>query len=160
LDCTKKRPNQHSCECGANFRSLKVRPLTERRRGSDERDRVSPRLPAELARSGPSHGLNRSIHLGTSLARHLPDEFHRTLNPPLQLAVVLDAFGCDQHPILHRLAGNLERLDVRFQQRFLALLVAKPDDIAGLFPPHHGEPRLRPTLGESELLEIRDNLEA
>src|SRR5262249_9676917 len=40
----------------------------------------------------------------------------------------LDAFPLDQHPALHRPAGDVELVDVRLLQRLIALVRAEPHD--------------------------------
>ena len=55
-----------------------------------------------------------------SLLRQPLHKRQRPLQPPLQLFIALDAIGLHQHPALHRLAGNVERLDVLFRQRLFA----------------------------------------
>ena len=62
------------------------------------------------------------------ILRQLPHEFHRPLNPARQMAVVLDAFRLDQHPALHRPAGDVELPDVRLPQRRLPFVGAEPGD--------------------------------
>src|SRR5262249_37615129 len=62
-----------------------------------------------------------------------PDELRRPLDPAAQLVVTLDAFRLDQHPALHRPAGDVELLDVRPLQRIIAIVRAEPDDEA-VFP--------------------------
>src|SRR5262245_18637401 len=66
------------------------------------------------------------------LRRQLSDESHSSLDPATQLVVILDAFRLDQHPALHRPAGDVELLDVRFLQSLVALLRAQPHDEAVL----------------------------
>src|SRR6516164_4944009 len=68
-------------------------------------------------------GLVSSLFCGQCL-----HELRCPLDPVAQLVVALDAFPLDQHPALHRPAGDVELLDVRFLERLLALLWAEPDD--------------------------------
>ena len=56
------------------------------------------------------------------LPRQLPDKLHRSPNPVLQSFVVVNARRLDQHPPLHRPAGDVEFLYTWFLQRLMALL--------------------------------------
>src|SRR5262249_51559216 len=60
--------------------------------------------------------------------RQRSHERFRPLNPVAQLVVTLDACRGDQHPALHRLAGDVELPDVRLLQRLSTLVRAEPDD--------------------------------
>src|SRR5262245_47402048 len=73
-----------------------------------------------------------------SLCWQLSHELHRSLNPALQLVVVLDALRLDHHPIPHRPAGDVERSDVRLPQRHFPLVRANADDQAVLPDPRQG----------------------
>src|SRR5262249_8173884 len=68
-------------------------------------------------------GLVSSLFCGQCLHK-----LRRPLNPAAQLIVALDASRADQHPALHRFAGEVERPDVRLQQRIIALIGIEPDD--------------------------------
>jgi hypothetical protein len=48
---------------------------------------------------------------------NFPTIFTALLNPPDQLVIALDALWLDQHSALHGPSGDVELLDVRFDQR-------------------------------------------
>src|SRR6516165_9855988 len=62
------------------------------------------------------------------LGWQLPNEFQRALNPLVQLFIVYDALGLYQHPALHRLASDVEFLDVRFEHRMFVLVRTNAGD--------------------------------
>src|ERR1700730_7666167 len=53
-----------------------------------------------------------------------PHKLHRPLDPALQLVIFPDALRLDHDPSLHRLASDVEFLDVRLQQRILVTVRA------------------------------------
>jgi hypothetical protein len=71
--------------------------------------------------------LRKFFAIEASLHRQLPDEFHRPLNPVVQL-VFHDAFRLDQYPVLHRPASNVERFDVRLPHCIFAFIETEPGD--------------------------------
>src|SRR5439155_20623592 len=123
------------------------------------------RWPGSGTRRPPRRwcGLRRACGLSGSfgsrsftLRRQLPDELHRPLNPALQLVVAGDTIRLDQHPALHRPAGDVELLDVRLRYRLLSLLRAAPDAEGVLPDPHQqddveqeADPAEQPFLLES-----------
>ena len=56
------------------------------------------------------------------------DKLHRTLNPLLQLAVILNTIGNDHHPPLHRFSGDVEGNHELFLQRLLTVSGTKPNN--------------------------------
>src|SRR5262245_43828674 len=86
--------------------------------------------PAMSAGDSPSVSVqqNEIGLIRSHLLRERPYELDGPLDPRLQLVVVLDAFRIDSDPIPHRLAGDVERPDVRLQQRRFPLVEAEAGD--------------------------------
>src|SRR5438270_635769 len=62
------------------------------------------------------------------LRRQRLHEPQRQVDPTYQLVLVLDPLRPDRHPFSHRLAGDVERPDVRLLQRRFPLVGAEAGD--------------------------------
>src|SRR5438105_2991541 len=95
------------------------------------RDSRARTVVSYYARRAARHAIGVRLQASavTSRPPSAPHELQRSLNPGVQLVVVLDVLQGDQHPSSHRAPARiLELADVGVLQCLVALLRADPDE--------------------------------